>query len=254
MAGHAFIHASPPNLPEAFRASKARTHTACKLLSLIHHPLMARTRQHPPQKAASAAEARRRSRNLLAGVGAADHDVVYLGCRRRRRSLPAENNQAPQVAVGGGEPDNARTDLSTTSGQVAQHDVDAHALKPDIRGHTYGDSPRTSKIAANSIPSQVRNKSIAVGFVRGSRSRKQEVVGFFGDAGRFLLKVKRTGRNPSGAVKHTNVEYTEEFLRQSREELGLSTEQQGLSREQVREAILQRLLKKEGGILDPGEI
>ena len=170
---------------------------------------MAPAREHQSKPVAGAAGAPRRPNDILPG-DKTDSDMVYLGHR-----------PVAQVAVRQTEPDEALANTPTTS------------IRATTRRRGQGRRPRRP----NPVPSELWNKCIALGSVKGKP--KQKVVGFFGNAGRFALKVQHPGRKPSENIKHDDVEYRGDF--------------RGLSAKNVRKEVLRRLLQHVGPLQDPGE-
>lgn len=90
------------------------------------------------------------------------------------------------------------------------------------------------------IPHHIRNKSIRLGGISHSISEEPwNVFGLFDIAGRFCRRVGHLCPTLT-PVKHEDIEYREMFS--------------GLSRDGVKEKVLQYLLSKYGQGLAPGEI
>ncbi|KAH7116372.1 hypothetical protein EDB81DRAFT_247283 [Dactylonectria macrodidyma] len=98
------------------------------------------------------------------------------------------------------------------------------------------------------IPVEIRNKSVALGWVQNwDKSTTPPVMfGFFDRAGRF--RRRRGHEGPDSAMEgplpvsiaHDKVQYRPRF--------------QGMSEKQVRDDLLRRLIQKVGPCLGPGEI
>lgn len=171
---------------------------------------MARTHEHPSKPAAPAAGAPCRRNDLPPG-DETDSDVVCLGSRR-----------VAQVADQRNKPDEAPAGPSTT-------------LKRARTRHR-GRGRRSQR----HIPSEIVNRSIVLGSVRGN-GPQPDVVGFFDHWGLFRLMVRCPGCKPSETVEHEQVEYGDDYC--------------GRSRAKVRKEVLRRLLLAHvGRLLGPGEI
>ncbi|KAK4078044.1 hypothetical protein Purlil1_12108 [Purpureocillium lilacinum] len=139
-----------------------------------------------------------------------DSDVVCLGSR-----------PVAQIAVKSNKPNEALAGPSTTSKRA----------RTRRRGH--------GRRSQRHIPSQIVNRSIVLGSVRGN-GPQPDVVGFFDHRGRFRLMVRCPGCKPSKIVKHEQVEFGDDF--------------RGCSKPEVPEEVLRRLLAHVGPPLGPGEI